>query len=448
MDPDRGVDEPVDLRALDYVSSYDEHLMCPICHCPFIRPVRLQCDHVFCQKCLNSAITSAAAGPDDFPCPTCRAPTKDIFMNVPRLLINMCDDVRVRCPFSSEGCKEILPRGHVQSHVDKYCEYKLLDCPSPTCSKKTRKKNMSSERRCMHTLFRCEDCEEDVMEQDLEEHRKELCPSLRTTCPDCEAVVFRNALAEHIDTCPEAIHPCQASKYGCSAKLKRADLTIHERSCPLVTIGPYIEAQNSRIDALDMTIRQLRQRNEILEDGIANIRSTLVESARFLQDGRDGRRSSPGGRGRSRSRSSSQPRASDSAIDRSSNLSSSNAMTYLLSLHESLREEVSRLSVAISDLDARASMAIMNESLRLKEDMAHTNAAVNSIRMQIHWLMNPRLHQGRAGSTGDSRTSTTTAGLRSASSGPSTAGPATAGSATDRLTPRRLSDSGREGTKL
>lgn len=268
-------------------------------------------------------------------------------------------------------------------------------------------------------------------------------------------MVFRNALAEHINTCPEAIHPCQASKYGCSAKLKRADLAVHERSCPLITIGPYIEAQNSRIDALDMTIRQLRQRNEILEDGIANIRSTLVESARFLQDGRDGRRSSPG-RGRSRSRSSSRPRASDSAIDRSSNLSSSShAMTYLLSLHESLREEVSRLSVAISDLDARASMAIMNESLRLKEDMAHTNAAVNSIRMQIHWLMNPRLHQGRAGSASDSRTSTPTGGLRSASSGPSTAGPAAgpaagsaAGSALGRMTPRRLSDSGREGTKL
>src|SRR5438552_17541789 len=112
-DPDGGVDEPIDLRALEYVSSYDEHLMCPICHCPFIRPVRLQCDHVFCQKCLNLAITSVNAGRDDFRCPSCRAPTRDIFMKVPRLLINMCDDVQVRCPYSGEGCEEILPRGHV-----------------------------------------------------------------------------------------------------------------------------------------------------------------------------------------------------------------------------------------------------------------------------------------------------------------------------------------------
>lgn len=168
MQPDRGLDELVDLRALDYISSYDGHLMCPICHCPFIRPVRLQCDHVFCQTCLNSAITASDVAPEDFNCPTCRAPTRDIFMNVPRLLINMCDDIRVRCPFSGEGCKEIVPRGHVQSHVDKYCEFKLVECPSLSCDKKTRKKNLSPDRRCMHGLHRCDGCGEDVMEQDLD----------------------------------------------------------------------------------------------------------------------------------------------------------------------------------------------------------------------------------------------------------------------------------------
>jgi hypothetical protein len=256
-------------------------------------------------------------------------------------------------------------------------------------------------------------------------------------------MVFRNALSEHIETCPEAIHPCKASKYGCTAKFKRADLSVHERTCPLITMGPYIEAQNSRIDALDMALRQVRQRNEILEDGIANIRSTLVETARFIPNNSEGRHSPSRRHGRSRSRSTSQTGGSDSGIGRSSNLSSTTATTYLLSLHESLREEVSQLTHAITDLDARASMAIMNENLRIKEDMAHTNAAVNSIRMQIHWLMNPRVHQGlRPGSgpsagsaAGDSRTGA--AGLRSASSGPSSS-----------MGPRRLSDGGREGTKL
>jgi hypothetical protein len=206
-------------------------------------------------------------------------------------------------------------------------------------------------------------------------------------------------------------------------------------------MGPYIEAQNSRIDSLDMTIRQLRQRNEILEDGIANIRSTLVESTQLTPESRQ----SPSG-------NESHPHPESGEVeqgDRSSNLSSTTTMTYLLSLHESLREEVSRLSHAITDLDARASMAILNESMRIKEDMAHTSAAINTIRMQIHWLLNPRLQQGHrfASAAGSSSTTSTGQGAGTAA-GPSSGPAARFAYDTEGMPPRRLSDSGREGTKL
>lgn len=161
-------DELVDLRSLEYVSEYDDHLMCPICHCPFIHPVRLRCDHIFCQKCLDSAITSF--GPNSevaFTCPSCRAPTRDAITTVPRLLINMCDDITVKCPYSREGCREVLPRANVQSHVDKYCGYRLLKCPGPSCDKKTRRKNFRP-AECVHELRRCSLCEEEVMDQDYD----------------------------------------------------------------------------------------------------------------------------------------------------------------------------------------------------------------------------------------------------------------------------------------
>ena len=166
MDPPND-HEVVDLRSLDYVSRYDDHLMCPICHCPFIRPIRLQCDHVFCQKCLNTAITSFGGLRDDFTCPSCRTLTKGVYLNVPRLLINMCDDIRIKCPFAAEGCEEVMPRGHVQSHVDKYCSYRLVDCPNDQCGKKTRKMDLHPEK-CMHALHTCQHCGEDIMEKDYE----------------------------------------------------------------------------------------------------------------------------------------------------------------------------------------------------------------------------------------------------------------------------------------
>ncbi|OJJ66865.1 hypothetical protein ASPBRDRAFT_137015 [Aspergillus brasiliensis CBS 101740] len=409
-------DEVVDLRSLELVSSYDDHLMCPICHCPFVRPVRLQCDHVFCQKCLNTAITAFSASRDDFTCPTCRTPTRGVYLNVPRLLLNMCDEIRVRCPFRDEGCEEIIPRGHIQSHVDKYCGYRLMKCPEDSCNKTTRKKDLSSEGRCLHELHRCLRCDEYVAEQDYETN------------------VLRKALREHIDTCPEVVHPCAASKYGCPVKVKRADLTTHEQTCPLIAMGPYFEAQNARLDSLELTIRHLQQRNEIFEDGISNIRSTLAQSTRLPEQD-----SSP--------TSSDVPRRRDSASNQSqidsSNLYTATTTNYLLSLHESLREEVGQLSNAITDLDARASMALMNECLRLKEDMAHTNAAVGSIRMQVQWLLNPRLHQGQRAGARPNNSSGSNGNPASASGPSSAAGPSTA-----FLRPRRLSDSGREGTKL
>jgi hypothetical protein len=192
-------------------------------------------------------------------------------------------------------------------------------------------------------------------------------------------------------------------------------------------------------------MRHLQQRNEIFEDGLSNIRSKLLESARASEGHlNSGRAAAEGERGRQ-----NQVDDLDDSMN-SSNVFSSNATTYLLSLHESLREEVSQMSHALTDLDARASMTIMNECLRIKEDMAHTNAAVNSVRMQVQWLMNPRLHNGaRAGGMRTNASAAGTESPRSQLTSTSAPGPSqAAGPSLGPLRPRRPSDSGREGTKL
>lgn len=213
-------------------------------------------------------------------------------------------------------------------------------------------------------------------------------------------------------------------------------MALHEQSCPLIAISPFIEAQNGRLNSLELSMRHLQQRNEVFEDGLAGIRSTLGESARVAANSHnDGQAQA----GREQPASTRADANLDDPADVAASVFSSNATTYLLSLHESLREEVSQLSHAITDLDARASMAIMNECMRIKEDMAHTNAAVNSMRMQVQWLMNPRLHQGTRGAV---RTNTTDEGTSAA--GPSQPSAQPLGP----MRPRRPSDGGREGTKL
>jgi hypothetical protein len=277
------------------------------------------------------------------------------------------------------------------------------------------------------------------MEQDFAKHDRELCPSLEATCDDCGYTIPRRSFKKHVETCPDVVSPCAATQYGCSVKLRRADMATHEKQCPLVSIGPYLEAQNTRLNSLELTMRHLQQRNEIYEDGMANIRSTLLESARASGSERNG------GRSATNIDQDRQSRIDADESGDSANSFSSHTTQYLLSLHESLREEVSQMSHALTDLDARASMTIMNECLRIKEDMAHTNAALNSVRMQVQWLMNPRLHNGtrangmRANSASNETTRTQLT---------STSAPGPSGASLGPLRPRRPSDSGREGTKL
>jgi hypothetical protein len=156
----------VDLRALEYLGEFDDHLMCAICRCPYIRPIRLKCDHIFCQRCFDRA--QNLMGINGSKCPSCRSPTEDTYLSVPRIIANMIDDLKVKCPKETEGCKEIVTRGFVQTHVDKYCMYSPMDCPEPTCQKTTLRKDYDP-GKCLHVEAPCaNDCNSLVSLQDME----------------------------------------------------------------------------------------------------------------------------------------------------------------------------------------------------------------------------------------------------------------------------------------
>lgn len=427
----------VDLRSLETVTEFNSHLMCLVCHCPFIRPVRLRCDHIFCQSCLNDFIRSSdsyvSPSSPDFLCPTCRTPAKATLKRVPRLITAMCDDILVKCPFRDEGCEEIVQRGHIQAHVDKYCDYKLMRCPGENCKEKIRKKDMDPDEKCLHQERECKECGESVIELDFNKHQTESCPSLKVTCSDCDASIKRTDLTEHIENCPEAKRDCKASPYGCRVKLGKAEVEEHEKSCPLAALGPYLETQSFRMASMETTIKQLQQRNELLEEEVGNIRSTLSRSSSPASTAPITLDDSP-----PLSIATLPDEAPSQTEPSSSNVS--NTTTYLLSIHESLRDEVSQLSAALADLDARANMSMMNENLRIREDMAHITAGLNTVRMQVHMLMNSRLQQGQ-------RAVNTQAGQAPSSlnmPGPSTRITTDSNSAPQGS--RRLSDSG--GTKL
>jgi len=186
-----------------------------------------------------------------------------------------------------------------------------------------------------------------------------------------------------------------------------------------------MQAMTQRIDNQEIAIKSLRYKNSLLENGFANIQTLLPSLDPSPQLDSVGKTIAPAAESTSRSAEELDSAPFDSATH------------HLLSLHESLREELDRVCSAVAELDARSSLMIMNESLRLKEDMSHTNAVIGSMRMQLQWLTSARLQsQPRTLLGGTSATTPTVTNNEGVSSGPG------------NMPIRRLSDSTRQDTKL
>jgi hypothetical protein len=266
--------------------------------------------------------------------------------------------------------------------------------------------------------------------------------------------------------------PCPGTLVGCTYTAERESVTDHEKGCPMAIMAPHFREQQARLERSEARLEPLARKLSILEDGLSNITNMLYpagsnDSSYPVPNPLDPNNADafppapliptpdfrlppasfppvPPGNEQSQNPFNNAPQPPfDSQIH------------HLLTLHESLRDEVSRVAGALSDLEGRTNMMIMNESQRVKEDMLHANAAISGMRVQLHWLMSATLHQRTSTSAGSStaaRAGGSTSGSgsgRGATQGASASMGTRAGSsATFPMPVRRLSDSTRQDTKL
>ncbi|MCJ1484792.1 hypothetical protein MMC06_004965 [Schaereria dolodes] len=412
----------IDLRNLEYVDLADANLMCAICHCPFVTPVKLECDHVFCHECLAKALTHQLG--ESRNCPTCRRSTREQeITTVPRLISRILDELKVKCPMHDQGCLETIKRGMLQDHVERYCDFVEVECPAQACLFRLRRKDKTKDW-CQHYLVACTDCDKECMEFELEDHRAKHCKSRMASCPGCTAEVLYHGLDSHLHACHAANLPCTAAAYGCDFVSNRIALDQHQSTCPLHKLVPFLNTQKIQLESHEAAIQQLQHKNSILETSFMHIQDALAKSINLVEA------------------------STSSDTDENSLAPFDSTAAHLLSLHEALREEVGRVRSAVSDLDAKSSMMIYNESLRINEEMAHSNAALGNTRMQVQWLISSRLQTQQRAAMDRTQSSNGADVLRLGSNemGSSSGGNSTTGA--PGQTVRSLSDSTRQETKL
>ena len=207
-----------------------------------------------------------------------------------------------------------------------------------------------------------------------------LCNRRSVNCPHCRQKRPQRELEQHINQCDEAAIPCAATSIGCSVMRKRAEIAAHEQSCLLASVLPTIQGLNSRLDNQGATLEVLQRKNTLLESSILALQAIADDALPNVRN----------------AVSVSQDAESTNASLSQQSLSSGappfdSATHHLLSLYESMRAELDRVSAGVSELDGRSSMMLMNETLRIREEMSHANAAIGSLRVQLQWLMSAKL---------------------------------------------------------
>ena len=396
----------LDLRALDYVADYEPHLMCPICHVPLIDPISLECDHSFCTRCFVQSCdrVSADEGPK---CPTCRAAITTAPRKASRLIINMCDDLKVRCP--NEGCGNILARGHIEYHATKQCGEQRLKCPAfPTCNKLTKRKHFVAEQ-CRHDTHIDCGCGMvvELGKDDWLKHRDEECPEAGVKCETCtKRMPDETYLPGTIHECEKASQTCPGEEFGCGGRAEEEDFVGHIRQCTIARLAPSLKLQATLLAEMKSELAWTKTRNEVLENALDRMNELDVSEYQSISTSRRP--------GRPRAEEFSLPSLDfDHGPQSQHELSGpwntlhvptspgqpgsvdTTSQQHLLALHESLRTsfanlqvDVRNLSSNLADVDARISMHVMNETLRIKEDLALTNATLFATRSQVQWLLN------------------------------------------------------------
>ena len=165
-----------------------EALQCRVCFEIVLKPVQTSCGHLFCMKCVEGVSV----------CPACQ----NQFTSMPDHFNNRrARSLRVKCPFTANGCKWVGDLWDVGDHEAVRCEFLPKLCPY-----------------CDFTT---------IQKAELQEHLT-TCDSHTFRCPNgCGAAPSRRGFNQHLEECPEQLVRCKFSILGCNAVLPRKSMESH-----------------------------------------------------------------------------------------------------------------------------------------------------------------------------------------------------------------------------
>ncbi|KXS10077.1 hypothetical protein M427DRAFT_63011 [Gonapodya prolifera JEL478] len=268
----------------DYVDEekISQHLICHVCHNPMLSPVKTSCGHTFCKGCITRTISLSGKCPVDrtrlgTPQPSEESPAQSFDLHpADRIISNMLDELRVRCPFRENGCVFETQRQFIKSHVRSECEYLAKKCPNRGCERLVIQRDWDEHlRSCEWRQVECDECKETFTWGEFQNHSS-TCPAENIVCPHCETQLLRRLLVEHTSTlCPRFPIGCLHSSFGCMWLGERLLLSDHLPSCPYEAIKGFLEKQRIVNDRITRENESLKRQVAGLTVEVTGLRQQL-----------------------------------------------------------------------------------------------------------------------------------------------------------------------------
>lgn len=394
------VGDEVNLLSISYASLVDEHLLCPICKSVLIDPVTTRCGHVFCKECFTVAYNISPS------CPIDRIPVSRNFkfIETSRTILNLLDSLEIHCPNFEEGCNLVMERAIAQDHIDKYCDYTLVECKEKGCERLIARKDYN--KGCLHWNVSCPHCNNDVLFLDLELHKKKHCKALKTNCEGCGRVLDSRLKEVHKEVCLEITGACKWAKYGCDFEANRGDLPAHYMTCKVGKLG-------SVIDSLQTSMFLVKSMNQQQAKEIDDLKAELKkyqDLETFCESDTES--------------SATSTEAVEDPYESRDN--------YILAQLAAQDEKIRQMFAFTNQSDTRTH----NELMLLAQQLAEMRNTIGPLQCHVRWMMvKMRGAKPTMGGMGGGAGMTSPGGSSDNGDG-------------ERRLPRRLSDTGGNATKL
>lgn len=360
-------ESPVDIVLLQYTSPHD-HLNCPVCQVPFTNPYTTLCGHTFCRTCIEESLKITGMR-----CPLDRTEldldnAHDVYPS-PVIIKNLLDELEVRCLNVKRGCNWEGPRWEIKKHLVTDCDYTKFECLSdPECGILTERRFLDDSTGCVHKVQKC-DCGTEVQIFKMLDHLENECDLKTVPCNGCNLSFTKKEMEEHESCCSKQYIKCEAAKFGCDWKgTKLLFETVHERTCQFIKLSAYLTAQDSKITKLTTVNSSLQTQVSMILDSVIQGKVNNLGHG-LLYD---------------------EVNAASQALD-FSNFPENDENLRMFMEVEKLKLTLANLEVSTQDINNQNFVnGLVNENLRMKEELSFVKNSMSNIRQQLHFLMMER----------------------------------------------------------